>query len=125
MCAAYLEVDWLAIIMHGVFTSFSAPSGGPQNLAPSVSSRSIRVTWDPINCTEHNGRITGYTVEFGPMGESLTCEGVAERQFTRDRLTPGRTYTFRVAGVNPNGNGPFVELTLSTDEESIVKHTLM
>ena len=111
--------------MHGLFTSYAAPSGGPQSLTLSVDSRNIRVTWNPINCIDRNGQITAYSVEFGPTVGILTCERVTAQQFTRDRLTPGRTYTFRVAGVNSNGNGPFVELTLSTDEECNVEHTLI
>ena len=67
------------------------------------------------------------------MGRSLTTQwlfqeqggavihgevNVMDRTFTASGLTPHTNYTFRVAGVNSNGTGPYTNtLTIQTDEE--------
>ena len=44
---------------------------------------------------------------------------VVNRTFTASELTPYTNYTFRVAGVNDNGTGPFINVTsILTEEES-------
>ena len=75
------------------------------------------VTWDTIKCIDRNGNITGYVVEFNGV---MTSEGVMDQTFIARGLTPGRNYTFRVAGVNINGTGPFTNSTIfSTNEEGV------
>ena len=42
-----------------------------------------------------------------------------DRSFFNGQLTPHTEYTFRVAGVNNNGTGPFTDIvSLTTDEDS-------
>ncbi len=41
------------------------------------------------------------------MGGSLTTESVANESFMANGLTPNTNYSFRVAGVNEDGMGPF------------------
>ena len=89
------------------------PTGAPHNVTSSTTSRSVTVSWDDIECLERNGEITGYTVVFQQQGRNVT-----ERNFTASGLTPHTNYTFRVAGVNSNGTGPFsANLIILTDEE--------
>ena len=97
-------------ILHAV------PSGVPQSLSAFVSARNVTVSWQPINCIDRNGDITGYMVMFGVESEPATSETVTELSFTRDGLTPGTSYTFRVAGVNSVGTGPSQQITITTDE---------
>ena len=41
-----------------------------------------------------------------------------DRTFTASGLTPYTNYTFRVAGVNSNGTGPYTNtITILTDED--------
>ena len=79
------------------------------------------VTWDTIDCIERNGVITSYSVEFQEEGGTDIPGEVMGQSFTASGLTPNTSYTFRVAGVNANGTGPFTEnITISTtsiDEE--------
>jgi hypothetical protein len=76
------------------------------------------VTWDAIECIERNGIITGYAVELN--GTTVPEEVVQGENFTTSGLTPARSYTFRVAGINTNGTGPFTNATVvSTDEDSM------
>ena len=100
--------------------SFAAPSAPPRNIhIPSTSSRSINVSWSKIDCIERNGPITNYRVEFQEVGGALIPGLVVNRTFTASGLTPYTNYTFRVAGVNDNGTGPFSNVTsILTEEES-------
>ena len=96
-----------------------APTGAPRDVTPSMTSRSIMLAWDTIECIEQNGRITGYTVVFQEQGGANVPGSVntVDRTFFARGLTPGRSYTFQVAGVNDVGTGPFTEITITTDEE--------
>ena len=70
-------------------------------------------------CTERNGRISGYIVEFQREGRTLNTSEVIGQDFTANGLTPYTNYTFRVAGVNSNGTGPYSDtLTITTNEDS-------
>ena len=43
---------------------------------------------------------------------------VMDRTFTASGLTPHTNYTFRVAGINSNGTGPYTNVTvILTDED--------
>ena len=79
------------------------------------------VTWDTIDCIERNGVITSYSVEFQEEGGAGIPGEVMGQSFTASGLTPNTSYTFRVAGVNANGTGPFTEtITISTDTMIII-----
>ena len=77
------------------------------------------VTWDAIECIEQNGIITGYVVKFQEQGGAMIPGEVVGQSFTASGLTPTTHYTFRVAGVNSNGTGPFTNaIIISTDDDS-------
>ena len=85
-----------------------------------MTATNVNVSWNEIECIEGNGMITNYTVEFSSLGGSI-IPGVLmvnERRFTANGLTPFTNYTFRIAGVNSNGTGPFFDVTIQTDEDS-------
>ena len=87
----------------------------------SITSRSVTITWD-IECIEHNGEITNYTVVFQEQGGAMISGevNVMDRTFTATGLTPHTNYTFQVAGVNINGTGPFCDsIIILTHEEGI------
>ena len=100
--------------------SAAAPTAPPCSInTPSTTSRSVNVSWSQIRCIERNGPITNYTVEIKEVGGALIPDVVVNRTFTASGLTPYTNYTFRVAGVNDNGTGPFSNLTnVQTEEES-------
>ena len=67
---------------------------------------------------ERNGEITNYAVEFQEQGGASIPGEVLNQTFTATGLTPHTNYTFRVAGVNSNGTGPFSNgTTITTDED--------
>ena len=81
------------------------------------------MSWDAIECLERNGEITDYTVVFQQQGGAEVPGEVnaRERSFTASGLTPHTNYTFRVAGVNSNGTGPFSdEIIVDIPEETTV-----
>ena len=100
--------------------SAAAPTAPPRTInTSSITSRSISVSWTQIGCIERNGPITNYTVEFQEVRGALIPGAVVNRTFTASGLTPYTNYTFRVAGVNDNGTGPFSNVTsILTEEES-------
>ena len=100
--------------------SAAAPTAPPNNInTPSITSRSVSVSWTLIRCIERNGPITSYTVEFQEVGEALIPGVVVNRTFTTSGLTPYTNYIFKVAGVNDAGTGPFTnETSILTEEES-------
>ena len=86
-----------------------------------MTARSVSVSWNEIECIERNGMITNYTVEFSSLGGSV-IPGVLmvnERRFIASGLIPFTNYTFQVAGVNSNGEGPFSDVAIiQTAEDS-------
>ena len=50
---------------------------------------------------------------------------VMDRTFTTSGLAPHTNYTFRVAGVNINGTGPYTNInTILTDEDGMLLRLL-
>ena len=97
-----------------------APTRPPRDVTPSTTSRSVSVSWRTIECIERNGVITNYTVVFQEQGGAVIPGevNVMDRTFTASGLTPHTNYTFRVAGVNSNGTGPYSNVTvILTDED--------
>ena len=92
----------------------------------STISRNVSVSWSTIECIERNGEITNYAAVFQEQGGFIYMipgeVNVMDRTFTASRLTPHTNYTFRVAGVNSNGTGPYTNTTaIQTDEDGNFK----
>ena len=79
------------------------------------------MSWDSIECIERNGVITGYTVELKEQGGDMIPGEVVNQTFNASGLTPYVNYTFRVAGVNSDGTGPFSNITtITTDQDGML-----
>ena len=80
-------------------------------MSSTVTSTSITVVWEEINCIDRNGRITSYDVIYGVLGEAMMMmSNISGRFFTADELTPFTNYTVKVRGVNIEGPGPYSDL---------------
>ena len=101
-----------------ITTPSAAPTAAPPILIYNFTSRSFIVTWESIECSERNGIITGYAVGFQEENGASVPGDVMGESFTASGLTPHTVYTFRVAGVNSNGTGPFTNFSIQTDEDS-------
>ena len=97
----------------------SAPTGAPRLMIYTVSSTNAIFDWRKIDCIERNGVITNYTVVFEEQGGAVIPGevNVIDLTFTASGLPPNTNYTFRVAGVNSNGTGPYSNDTIITTEE--------
>ena len=89
-----------------------APSAAPTSVRESgVTSSSITVQWEAVNCIHHNGDITGYSVQYGVQGSGSTqtrdVSGGDTRQTTIPGLNPSTTYSIQVAAVNSAGIGVY------------------
>ena len=100
-----------------------APTGAPRDVTSSITSRSIVVTWGEIDCIERNGMLTGYTMIFREQGGDIVHGdfNTTSRTFSATELTPFTNYTFRIAGVGFDGVGVYAELTITTDEDGLLK----
>ena len=84
----------------------------------STTQNTVVVYWDPIECIERNGIITDYIVEFQQEEDGASISGyLVDRSFTAIELSPATLYTFRVAGVNIKGTGPYSDTIYITTEE--------
>ena len=90
-----------------------------------MTPRTITVNWDEITCIERNGAITDYPVELKKEGVGEPIPGmltINERRFFADgsQIIPFTNYTFRVAGLTAQGQGPYSEImTIQTLESSM------
>ena len=91
---------------------YIAPSDSPSNLTyKTITSMSITLTWRNINCTQHNGVITHFGVQYHWKLDGvlvmMNIENSNTTNYTVDGLLPFTEYRFRIAGVNSEGPGPY------------------
>ena len=74
------------------------PSGSPESVSfGSVTLTSITVQWTEIPCSDRNGEITGYTVEYSSATPTTnTMSGLSSRELVVGGLLPRTSYTFTV-----------------------------
>ena len=82
---------------------------------------SITIEWSELDCTDHNGDITGYRVRYGSTSTTPSQRQIAtisdpdRKMFTVDREFITLSYDFEVAAVNVDGTGPYsTPLTVDT-----------
>ena len=101
-----------------VFYASPVPSAAPTSVGISeVTSLSITVQWGPVNCSYHNGNITGYSVRYGVQGSDSTRQTVntTETKLLIVGLQPSTIYTVQVAAVNNVGGGVYSDqLSIAT-----------
>ena len=87
-----------------------------------MTSYSITVQWEAVDCIQRNGNITGYSVRYGIAESGTTQEmdvlgGVTEANII-DNVIPSTTYFITVAAMNSVGTGPYSDrVTTETDSE--------
>ncbi len=85
------------------------PSGAPVLLVPVIiNSTAVSLSWDDVNCTDRNGIITGYIVQYTITGGmTVTVNINATNSVVIAGLIKFRVYSFSVAAINDNGIGPY------------------
>ena len=104
----------------------TVPDAPPEMVNASiVNSSTIHVSWGDVPCSKRNGEITGYIVEYSRRGGEMVQKKVnlsANRRCVSitglDPLTE-HVYIVRVAAVNINGTGDFVNVTITESRMSI------
>ena len=92
--------------------------------AVTISTTSITIAWDAVNCTERNSNITGYVVRYTPPSTSgndrvmVARTGDAGGMVTIDGLTPSTRYYIQVAAVNFNGSVGLAAASFSVNTSS-------
>ena len=80
----------------------AAPSGIPESINfRDVNLTNITVQWTELPCSERNGEITGYTVEYNsttppPHTNTVTVSGSSNTRLVVGGLLPRTNYTFSV-----------------------------
>ena len=87
-----------------------------------MTSSSITVQWGPVDCIHRNGDITGYSVQYGEVGERAVDEIVSGDfsggMYTISGLTPFATYSFQVAAETSVGPGPYSDIVINRTRQS-------
>ena len=88
-----------------------ASSAAPTSVNVSSTSSSITVQWGAVNCIDHNGDITGYSVRYGVQGsgstQTVSVSGGGATMTTISGLMASTTYSIEVAAVNSAGTGDY------------------
>ena len=96
---------------------FVAPSAAPKSITTSdVTSSSITVHWEEVECIHRNGNITGYSLQYEKQGsgskqtvnkQTVNVSGGATTEVTISRLQSSTAYIIEVAAVNSAGTGMY------------------
>ena len=74
-----------------------------------VNSTAVSISWEEVNCTQSNGMIIGYNIQYYSNKEpqSVFHNVTAVTNITITDLTEFRLYYIRIAAINNNGIGPY------------------
>lgn len=92
------------------YFSIGPPTGAPLLQPPVVfNSTAVRISWEEVNCTQSNGMIIGYNIQYHTNKEpqSVFPNVAAVTNVTITDLTEFRLYHIRVAAINNDGIGPY------------------
>ena len=97
---------------------------GPRDvMATQITSKTVQVNWNTIECIHRNGLITDYEVQLREDdSEDIVFNDMVDLDTTTSMasgLRPFTRYIFQVAGVNANGIGLFTEISFDTPEDSM------
>ena len=75
-----------------------------------INSTAISLFWEEVNCTERNGAITGYSVQYS-IAEGMQYTTVNNTGYFTSTVIHGlitcTQYSIKVAAINSNGVGPY------------------
>ena len=97
-----------------ILCPLTVPSAPPDNIiATSLSSTSIRVSWDEVPEIHQNGNITGYTVEITNLKlRNSTLFSTFQRTLTILHLQPHTQYSINVSASTRRGGAANITVTL-------------
>ena len=94
----------------------TAPDGPPNDLkVVSTNLTAINITWTPVNCTQQNSVIKGYTVHYRKISVEIESRYTDDTNAIIVKLDPNTEYVLEVQAVNDeNMTGPLAELIVNT-----------
>ena len=91
-----------------------APSTAPTPMSKGSTSSSFTVQWGAVDCIDHNGNITGYSLRYGIQGSvegnrtvEMTTGDSSGGMHTISGLSAATVYIVEVAAVNSVGTGVY------------------
>ena len=90
-----------------------------------MNSTAITVQWEAVNCTDRNGDITGYSVQYTGGGSTQTISVSGDSSggmVTISGLSPITMYLVQVAAVNSAGTGVYSEHMMISTPDSECMH---
>ena len=108
VCALSQEQFFFIIVSYNGHYFPGPPTGAPLLQPPVVvSSTAVRISWEEVNCTQSNGMIIGYNIQYHPNKESQSVfiNVTAVTNFTITDLTEFHLYYISIAATNNNGIG--------------------
>ncbi len=91
----------------------------------------ITIEWNEVECADHNGDITSYSVRYGPSSTpslNRSVETISDpnsRTFSVGGLLIRTNYCFEVAASNRHGIGPYSTNRMVTTPVPSGKYTLL
>ena len=109
--------------MYTIYTVFIVVPGEPKSFTfRAMSSSSIVLSWEEVECLQRHGMITGYQLHREDDG-TIIFTNASRRSIAVSGLNPFTTYSFKVAAMSEAGVGPFTQingiLELQVDPTSI------
>ena len=100
----------------------TVPSAPPTHIyIHEVTSFNVTVHWDPVNCIEQNGNITGYSVQYWvEESKTILIANVPMTEITISGFFCATNYYLKVAAVNSAGTGVYSNATLFTTEGRVL-----
>ena len=97
---------------------YIVPSGPPQNLVSSVTSRTLTLSWSPPLPSQRNGVIISYLITCSLGGNIINSTRTSSTSLTITRLQPFTSYTCSVSAATIVGDGPAATASETSDEDS-------
>ena len=82
------------------------PSGPPQNIINSVTSRTLTLSWSPPLLPQRNGVIISYLITCSSGGSIINSTRTSSTSLTITGLQPFTNYTCSVRAATTVGDGP-------------------
>ena len=120
----YIPIPSHSSILH---LSHTAPSAAPTSVNVSaVTSSSITVQWEAVDCIHRNGDITGYSVRYGEEGSGSTqTVNTTVTEATIHGLMSFTNYSIQVAAENSAGSGDYTDpITVETRQSKLLVYRL-
>ena len=96
----------------------AVPSGQPQSLIFSTTSRTLTFSWSPPLLSQRNGVIISYLITCSSGGSIINSTRTSSTSLTITGLQPFTNYTCSVRAATIVGDGPATMLDIVTSEES-------